>query len=67
MVDTPSTAYAHYEIGTYFMFWVPAGITAMTALVEVNTSYAGDEKLQEVIIKCLDEDDDRTIGKKVRR
>ena len=41
-----------------------AGITAMTALVEVNTSYAGDEKLQQVIIKCLD-DDDKTIGKKV--
>lgn len=36
----------------------------MTALVEVNTSYAGDEKLQQVIIKCLD-DDDKTIGKKV--
>ncbi|XP_028397064.1 AP-4 complex subunit epsilon-like [Dendronephthya gigantea] len=40
------------------------GITAMTALVEVNRSYAGDKKLQEVIIKCLD-DDDRTIGKKI--
>ena len=38
----------------------------MTALIEVNTDYAGDEKLQQVIIKCLDEDDDRTIGKKVR-
>ncbi len=38
----------------------------MTALVEVSTSYAGDEKLQQVIIKCLD-DDDRTIGKKVSK
>ena len=37
----------------------------MTSLVEVNNSYAGDEKLQQVIIKCLD-DDDKTIGKKVR-
>ena len=36
----------------------------MTALVEVETSYAGDDKLQQVIIECLD-DEDRTIGKKV--
>lgn len=36
----------------------------MTALVEVNTSYAGDEKLQKVILECLD-DDDKTIRKKV--
>ena len=36
----------------------------MTSLVELNISYAGDEKLQQVIIKCLD-DEDRTIGKKV--
>ena len=37
----------------------------MTYLVELNTSYAGDEKLQQIIIKCLD-DEDRTVGEKVR-
>ena len=37
----------------------------MTCLLEVDNSYAGDEELQRVIIKSLDEDD-KTIAKKVK-
>ena len=36
----------------------------MTALVEIDLSYAGDPKQQEIILNCLD-DEDNTMRKKV--